>query len=278
MQVKNKYFLIILVKIIAMIDLIDECSVDLIGIGYKVQKLDKYAIEVGRMFVDSEAKAKRLGFEKGDYYIINAPLIYDLDNDCHHYISKVFKKYFTKILDKLKLDKKNKFLLVGIGNPDILSDSLGKKVLDKIKINPFSENNNIFKIAPNIFLNTGISTYEIVSIIANSLDVDCVILIDSLASRSLSRIGISFQLNSIGITPGSAMHDKNKKIDSSTIGVPCISIGVPFMIFASDLVQDCSNNIILAPKDIHDNIDIASKIIADGIIEALDIKDNLYDF
>ena len=68
------------------------------------------------------------------------------------------------------------------------------------------------------------------------------------------------------------MHDKSKKIDSLSIGVPCISIGVPFMIFASSLVKDYSKDIILAPKDIHSNIDIASKIIAKGIAGALNLK------
>lgn len=255
-----------------MIDLIDECANELKGYGYKVKKLDKYNVELATLNVDSALKSKELGFQQGEYVIVNSSLVYDLNEDCHRFIGKLLQKQLSGMLSRLKLDKNNRYLIVGIGNPDILADSLGKKVIDNIKINVLEEDNNIFKICPNIYLNTGISTFETVYLLAAALDIDCIILIDSLATKNISRLGVSFQLNSAGITPGSAMHDKNKKIDKSTTGLPCISFGVPFMIFASDLTDCKDNDLILAPKDIHENISIASKIIALAISEALGLE------
>lgn len=256
-----------------MIDLIDECASELEGYGYKVKRLGQYGIDLASLSVDSPQKSKALGFGQGEYVIVNSPLVYDLDNECHKYIGRVLGKQLSRILESIKLNRNNRFLIVGIGNPDILADSLGKKVLDKISINPLNDENNIFKICPNIYINTGISTYETVYLIANTLDVDCIILIDSLATKNINRLGISFQLNSAGITPGSAMHDKNKKIDKESTGISCISFGVPFMIFASDLVNCEDKNLVLAPKDIHENVDIASKIIAYAISDALKLEE-----
>ncbi len=256
-----------------MIDLIDECASELEGYGYKVKRLGQYGIDLASLSVDTPQKSKTLGFGQGEYVIVNSPLVYDLDNECHKYIGKVLTKQLNRILESLKLNKCSRYLIVGIGNPDILADSLGKKVLDKIILNPLNDENNVFKICPNIYINTGISTFETVYLIANTLDVDCIILIDALATRNINRLGISFQLNSAGITPGSAMHDKNKKIDKESTGISCISFGVPFMIFASDIVDCKDKDLVLAPKDIHENVEISSKIIAYAISEALGLEE-----
>lgn len=258
-----------------MIDLIDECANDLSAYGYKTKALDRFGICEGSMVVDSRDKAEKLGFEKGEYYIINSPFVYDLGDECHDFMIKLLSRRLNNILKNLRLSKTDRYLIVGIGNPDILADSLGKKVLDKIFINPFEEENNIFKIAPNIFLNTGMSTYELVALVANAQNVDCVILIDSLATQKIDRLGISFQLNSAGITPGSAMLNKNKKIDFEALGIPCISFGVPFMVFAQDLAETKNKDLVLAPKDIHQNIDISSKIIARAISLSLEIEEGV---
>lgn len=255
-----------------MIDLIDECAEDLVGFGYKVKDLGKFGTQLALLSVDTAKKAERLGFGEGEYVIVNLPRIFGADEECQKYISGILSKELNRIMGTLKLKKEDRFLIVGIGNPDILADSLGKKVLDKININTLNEDNNVFKICPNIYINTGISTFETVYLVSVALDVDCIILIDSLATKNISRLGNSFQLNSRGITPGSAMHDKNKKIDKESTGISCLSFGVPFMIFASDLCECKDKDLVLAPKDIHENIDVASSIIASAISKVLDLE------
>lgn len=252
-----------------MIDLIDESAEELEGYGYKVQHLGEYNIDLGVLCVDSDEKSQKLGFNQGEYVIINSPLIYNLGKECHKIIEKLLSKQLTRLLSNLKLNKNSKYLIVGIGNPDILADSLGKKTLDHISIDIFDEENKIFKLCPNIYINTGVSTFEMVYLLAVALNVDAILLIDSLATKNISRLGVSFQLNTNGITPGSAMHDKNKRIDKSSTGLPCISFGVPFMIFASDLCECTNQDLVLAPKDIHENIEISAKIIAGAIQHAL---------
>ena len=114
-----------------MIDLIDECGSDLAKMGYDLSKDKKYDIEIGKLSVDSVEKANLLGFEQGEYVIINSPLTYLLDEECHQYLSTLLSREFKDILLQLNLSKANKYFVVGIGNPDILADSLGKKVIDK---------------------------------------------------------------------------------------------------------------------------------------------------
>lgn len=246
-------------------DLIDECAQDIKSMGYAIRKEGKYGITVGSLNVNNVQKANQLGFDKGVYYIINSPLTYQLDFECHDYLSHLISKTLTKIFKVHHIDKNAVFLVVGIGNPDILADSLGKKVVDKVEIAPFDKQNNIYKFCPNVHFNTGLSTQKIIDLLAKALNVDCLILIDSLATNQISRLGTSFQINSSGITPGSALCDKNKKISEISIGKKCISIGVPFMIRAGSLTKCEDEDLLLAPKDIHENIETASSIIANAI-------------
>ena len=103
----------------------------------------------------------------------------------------------------------------------------------------------------------------------SQVKVDYIIVIDSLATRSLSRLGCSIQLTTTGITPGSAVNRFGTKIDSKKLGLPCISIGVPFMIFAKHILSDAPDDLILAPKDIRDNIARVGLIIAESINKTL---------
>ena len=98
------------------------------------------------------------------------------------------------------------------------------------------------------------------------LEIDGVILIDSLATMNIDRVGCSVQLNSAGITPGSAVNKQGKKIGKNTIGVPCLSIGVPLMFLGKKLGRD---DLILTTKDIHENVSELAYVIGNGINEAL---------
>ena len=64
-----------------MIDLIDECSCDFLKMGYKKKKADKYGIELLSLHIKDESQSLESGFDIGDYYIINAPLVHYLDEE-----------------------------------------------------------------------------------------------------------------------------------------------------------------------------------------------------
>ena len=71
------------------------------------------------------------------------------------------------------------------------------------------------------------------------------------------------------MTPGSGVNRFGKRIDKDSMGIPCFSIGVPFMIFASSLNDKIQNDLILAPKDIKENVENAGYIIAQALNEVI---------
>ena len=82
----------------------------------------------------------------------------------------------------------------------------------------------------------------------------------------IDRISCSIQLNSAGITPGSAVNRYGTKIGKSTLGLPCISIGVPFMFYGEKLGR---KDLLLTTKDIHENVEDLAVVIADAINHVL---------
>ena len=184
------------------------------------------------------------------------------EDDCLEYVSHYVAKSLKFLFSRNNLSRKSRILIVGLGNPLVLADSLGTKVLEYTKVSK----GKVFKFAPNIFANTGINAYDVVGMLSVWLEIDGVILIDSLATMNIDRVGCSVQLNSAGITPGSAVNKQGKKIGKNTIGVPCLSIGVPLMFLGKKLGRD---DLILTTKDIHENVSELAYVIGNGINEAL---------
>lgn len=252
-----------------MLDLVDECGKDLKKCGYVTEDLGKYNATCSKLFIDTDGKSKRVGFDKGHYYILTAPLVLGLPEEHFNFLKVEIKKRIKLLFKLNKIDKNKNFLFVGIGNPKILSDSFGSKVIDKIEIKPFKEENNIFKISPNTFSNTGINAYEIVKLLVEAFDISVVILFDALVTTNLTRLGTSLQFNDAGLTPGSAVNKFGMAINQETLGVPCLSIGAPFMISAGDISKNCSRELILAEKDVEEKVEYLSRLIAEIFNEIL---------
>ncbi len=248
-----------------MYDLIDECGKDLESVGYNINKLDRFGISTGYMNVEE----KEDDMSEGEYFILNCPRLYDYGIDCQAFIAQTLSERLKKFMKNLRLRHKDKVLIVCLGNPEIAADRLGKEVFDNITIDALNKSNNIYKFCPNIFFATGIETVDMVEMLVKCMYIDYVIIIDSLTTNNPRRLGCSFQITTSGMTPGSGVARFSRRIDQNSMGVPSLSIGVPFMIFASDLSEDSPQDLVLSPKDIRDNVSIAGQIIASAINEVL---------
>lgn len=247
-----------------MIDLIDECAYELNAKKNKIKKYKKYSISTINFFIEN-SDSKKSGFGAGEYFIINSPLTHLLDKECHDYVCEILRIRLGKMMKEKGFKRGRKVLIVGLGNPAILADALGSKVVDKVEINVDLDKNNIFKISPNVFALTGINSFDMVHMLTIWLDVDFVLLIDSLATKNVNRLGVSIQLNNFGITPGSALNNFGRKICKESLGVPCFAIGVPLMLIGEEVIEDSPENLILTPKDIHENLDNLVYIISKAI-------------
>lgn len=248
-----------------MYDLIDECGEDLKSLGYEETQHGKYSLRIGKIEVNSSEKAKHTGFDKGTYIIYNCPLMHGYGEDCFDYLCEQVCKGLRLLMRKNNLNKKSRLLVVGLGNPAILADSIGPKVLDRMDLDVFRKPLRIFKFAPNIFVNTGINSFEVVHMLSIWLDVDGVCIIDALGTDSPSRLTTSIQINDVGMTPASAVNNLGNKLCKASLGVPCISIGVPTMLLAGKVSPEFPEKLILTPKDIHSEINNLSKLISQAI-------------
>lgn len=230
--------------------------------------------------------------------------------DKHNYLNKPAGIYFTfeieKVMDrtskkltsliksaikKLLPNKYHSVLILGMGNSLIVSDTLGVKTIDNFDIIKFMrvKNVKVSKFEPGVFAVSGLESFDVVQAIVKQLNPDVVIVVDSLCTTNLSRLGKSFQITDAGIVPGSAMGNNLCNLSTETLGVKVISIGVPMVIYLNSVVQAVLDRIkppnhvdlgviyheleqinsIFSPKDIDFLINFTAEIIAQAIFEAL---------
>ena len=172
------------------------------------------------------------------------------DDDSKKEVSDVFKIEFKKMLEKVNYKKEYKTMVIGLGNVKSTPDALGPLVTDKIIVTNHLFDMNIdvddnlscvSAFYPGVTGTTGIETFDYIKGIVEEVNPNLVILIDALASSSISRINKSIQVSNTGITPGSGIGNKRKEISKETLGIDVIAIGIPTVVDATIIVSDTIN-------------------------------------
>ena len=143
----------------------------------------------------------------------------------------------------------DEILVVGLGNQFVTPDSLGPKVVSEIDITKHfikytpqyvkEGTRSVCAIAPGVLGTTGIETSEIIKGIVDNIKPKMLIVIDSLASKSIERISSTVQISDTGIVPGGGVGNAREELSESSIGIPVIAIGVPMVVESAVLVNDC---------------------------------------
>ena len=138
-------------------------------------------------------------------------------------------------------------LVVGLGNRAITPDLLGPLVLDHLLVTRhlveaaaehFGAYRPVAALAPGVLSATGMESAEIAAAVSSALRPSCVIVVDALASRGLSRLCRTVQLSDTGISPGSGVGNHRAALDRDSLGVPVLSVGVPTVVDAATLACD----------------------------------------
>ena len=85
---------------------------------------------------------------------------------------------------------------------------------------------------------TGLETADIVKSVSSFYKPDLIILIDSLATRSITRVNKVIQVCDSGIEPGSGIGNNRKAMDEEYLGAPCVAIGVATVVGTSSIVDE----------------------------------------
>ncbi|OLA10570.1 MAG: GPR endopeptidase [Coprobacillus sp. 28_7] len=179
--------------------------------------------------------------------------------NCENVLANVIKE----VMEFENIKNEDKGLIVGLGNINVTPDSLGPLVVDNVivtrhmfMINPSKVSPGIREvsaIAPGVMGTTGIETFDIIEAVKSKIDVDYMIVVDALASRSIDRVNKTIQITNTGISPGSGVGNRRKELSKETIGIPVIAIGVPTVVDAVTITSDTIDIIMKYMNNLHRN-------------------------
>lgn len=218
--------------------------------------------------------------EKGTYISIDFKTLQD------DHIRKKVSESLVETLHQLRpVKKKEKVLIIGLGNAKISADSLGPAVADKIMVT-----NHLFSMAPEeidqslkrvcvftpkVMGQTGLESADLIKAVVDLFHPDLMIIVDALASSSITRINRVIQLSNTGIAPGSGVGNYRKEISQKGMKTDIISIGVATVVEAYKIIKELAKNahipdddaysLIMTPKEIDEDMEHLSTIIATSI-------------
>lgn len=215
------------------------------GIEAEEELIDE--IIISKVHVKDKNGEEAIGKPIGDYITIDLKKLKILSDEEIDKAAGVMSKELKPIIDKSVHDSEE-ILVVGLGNKYVTPDALGSKVIDNIDVTrhiinylpQYIEENakSVSAFAPGVLGTTGIETLEIIKGVTENIKPKAVIVIDSLASRSIERINKTIQISNTGIVPGAGVDNKRKEISENTLGIPVIAIGVPTVVESAVLVSD----------------------------------------
>ena len=162
-------------------------------------------------------------------------------------VGKRLQKELAAILPH-KIKKDATILVTGLGNRFATPDALGPYVLEQIEVNrhlsvqyvgmELQKGMKICGMIPGVLGQTGMESSEILKGVIENVHPDCMLVIDSLATRSIKRLGTTIQLTDTGISPGAGIGNNRSEINQNTMNIPVIAIGVPTVVEAGTIVYD----------------------------------------
>jgi spore protease len=215
-------------------------------------------------------KAERIKLKTRDYKHGEIVELEITDKDAEKAIGKKMGKYITyetnglkklsrssrleviNILAKSIKDvshiKRERVLVVGLGNRNITADSLGPRTLDKIKVTrqffkaynkEYDEDyNEVSILEPGVLGTTGIETINTIVGVVEKIKPTLLIIIDALASRKMRRLCSVVQITDAGIEPGSGIGNMQGSLNEETLGVKVVAIGIPTVVDTATIVND----------------------------------------
>ncbi|MBQ5973009.1 MAG: GPR endopeptidase [Oscillospiraceae bacterium] len=168
-------------------------------------------------------------------------------------------------------------LAVGLGNRRITSDSIGPRTADRLLAtrhllrqlpDRFEGLRPVAVLQPGVLGTTGLESAETVCGLISSVPPCVCVLIDALASRSVGGLCRTIQISDTGVTPGSGVGNHRFEISAATVGVPCISVGVPTVVSvsAADFSEPGDGGeLFVTPREIDALSELCSRAVAAGL-------------
>ena len=263
---------------------------ELRGVEQEESTREGYPVTTVRI-VDEEG-AKAIGKPVGTYVTITLDGLARREEDA---FGRAARAVAAELNALLKLPEGTPALVVGLGNRAITPDNIGPAAADHTMVTRhlveqvpehFGSFRPVAALAAGVLGTTGVESGELVRAVTEKIRPSCVIAVDALASRSLSRVCNTIQLADTGITPGSGVGNARAALDRRSLGVPVIAVGVPTVVdgatLAADLLaeagqadldpqalQGAGEGVLVTPRDIDAKVTDLAKVVGFGINLAL---------
>lgn len=215
--------------------------------GIETNEEEKNGTKVTRVKITNEEGASAIGKPIGNYITIDIKNVKLATEDEIQNSAEILAEELRKLYD-IHLNGKEDILVVGLGNMGVTPDALGPSVVKDIDITrhllkyapQYLEEGArpVSALAPGVLGTTGIETQEILKGIVDNVKPKLLIVIDSLASKSIERISSTVQIADTGIVPGAGVGNARKEISKDTLGIPVIALGIPTVVEAATIAAD----------------------------------------
>ena len=263
---------------------------ELKGVKQKESSREGYPVTTVRILDEEGAKA--IGKPVGTYVTITLDGLARREEDA---FGRAARAVAAELNALLKLPQGAPALVVGLGNRAITPDNIGPAAADHTMVTRhlveqvpehFGSFRPVAALAAGVLGTTGVESGELVKAVTEKIRPSCVIAVDALASRSLSRVCNTIQLSDTGITPGSGVGNARAALDRRSLGVPVIAVGVPTVVdgatLAADLLAEAGQadldpqalrgageGVLVTPRDIDAKVTDLAKVVGFGINLAL---------
>lgn len=249
------------------------------GTMYKEEKAGAFTIS--RIMILDEESEEVIGRPRGRYVTLSLPAPRLLSDTERSHLSELLCRELAtmcKALTDASEIKGKSVLFVGLGNAHLTSDSLGPAVASHLSATAHLEDLDpawfrslgcarLSILTPGVLANSGIEAAETVALLCEKHRPALVIAVDALAARDPVRLARTIQLCDTGITPGSGLGNHRLGLNSETLGVPVLSLGVPTVIDYP--IEDGDEPLFVTPKDIDAEIAVLAEIIGQAISDLL---------
>lgn len=277
----------------------EEDDVEISGVVLRKEAGKTSFTRVTTVEILNEHGARAMRKPKGSYITIEIPELLKEEEQCQEAAAEEIAAWLEHLM---KEKKRERILIVGLGNRDITADALGPMVVEEVIVtrhffrefgSDFGKKHgyrNVCAFAPGVMAQTGMETMEAIRGIVSEVQPDVVLAIDALAAKSVHRLNITIQLTDTGICPGAGIGNNRQALNEESLGCPVIALGVPTVVDAATIVREgierfanqkklaqqaeqfldrtrdaFMDNMFVTPKNIDCSVRYVSETVAEGI-------------
>ncbi len=246
-------------------------QVEIPGVILEKERCQETGIEKVVVKIETSQGAEAMHKPQGIYITLEGGCIGKTAVSALDKTATAVAEVLLELLDPFYQMKKMHLLVVGLGNASLTADALGSKTVEGLTPSYFwKEQENEEKggaagiclsaLHPGVKFQTGLETFDIVQGVVNQIKPDVVLVIDSLAARSVARLARTIQFSNVGITPGSGVGNHRKALNQETLGVPVIAVGIPMVIGTPSIARDTLDAILQVLASMEETKSVAKTV------------------